>query len=807
MCLLNVLIAALTRNRKLNMPTKLCIGAAFGIAAILSTHFGVEYENMVINVRDIAPLSAGLFFGPAAGITAGLIGGIERYIAGAVWGVGEYTTVACSMATCLAGFIAAIFNRYIFKGRKPSPVYALFLGGVTEVFHMFAVFFTHGDDINNAFLVVDSCAIPMIIFTSIGMCLSSVLLSALSGEYKNIHRPEESEVPITTKFQLWLFVFIIVMAASTFMFSYSIQTRQALQSVQSEMEISVDGMSSNLEYMQKNHDSSVRLTKEQSLLFARALARELENTGGIKAITSERLEELRELYDIYEINAINADGYITASTNPDFIGFDMQSGEQSAAFMVLLDGRQKELSQDYMPITADSGVSVMYTGVAVSDGAIQVGFDDAEIKVFSDLASIDGILDNQHIGESGGILVADLDGSILIGELKDNNLSDFGCLKDDGEYFDAVLFGSKCYCLSKVTESNRIIAVLPYSEVYISRNISAYEIAFADILLFALVFVLIYILVQRIVVNNLDRINTSLDKITNGNLDEVVSVRSSAEFASLSNDINATVDTLKRYISEAENRIAEELEFARSIQTSALPQNFDFPNREEFKLFALMDTAKEVGGDFYDFFFVDKNKLALVIADVSGKGIPAALFMMRSKATIKSLSEAGNSPAQILQKANSLLCEGNNEQMFVTAWVGIVDFETGVMTCANAGHEYPVIRTSGRYELFKDKHDFVLGGMDGVSYREYELKLSEGERIVVYTDGVPEADNESGEQFGTERMLETLNENSALSVSDTLTNLRKSIYRFCGNADQFDDVTMLCFEFDKRMNNHHVNDK
>jgi sigma-B regulation protein RsbU (phosphoserine phosphatase) len=169
----------------------------------------------------------------------------------------------------------------------------------------------------------------------------------------------------------------------------------------------------------------------------------------------------------------------------------------------------------------------------------------------------------------------------------------------------------------------------------------------------------------------------------------------------------------------------------------------------------------------------------------------------------------GNSPAQILQKANSLLCEGNNEQMFVTAWVGIVDFETGVMTCANAGHEYPVIRTAGKYELFKDKHDFVLGGMDGVSYREYELKLSEGERIIVYTDGVPEADNESGEQFGTERMLETLNENSALnlSVSDTLINLRKSIYKFCGNADQFDDVTMLCFEFDKRMNNQHFNNE
>ncbi|MBR1751584.1 MAG: SpoIIE family protein phosphatase [Ruminococcus sp.] len=800
MCLLNVLIRQLTKGRELSALAKLLIGAVFGGAAVISTHFGVNYEAMVLNVRDIAPLSAGLFFGPLAGITAGIIGGIERYIAGIFFGVGSYTAVACSVSTCIAGLISAGFNKYIFKGKKPSPFYALFIGCVTEVFHMFAVFVTHRGDIINAFHVVDTCAIPMIIFTGIGMCVSSVLLSALSGEYRDFHKPDGSEVPITMKFQMWLFSFIAVMAVSTFMFSYSIQTRQTLQSVQNEMKITADELEKTLVSMDENTKNAIALTKQQALNIGHALAREIESTGGIAVLTDQRLEELRKLYGIYELNAISSEGFITSSTNPDFVGFDMRSGEQSAAFMALIDGTQNELLQDYMPITADSSISVMYTGVAVSDGAIQVGFDDNNIKAFSDLADLGSTLDDRHVGENGFILVADLDGLILTGGHKDESLDDYDCIREDGVFFSSRLGEEEYYCLSKLTDSYRVIVAMPHSEVYRSRDISAYETAFADILLFTLVFVLIYILVQRIIVNNLDRINESLGRITGGDLNEVVSVSSSVEFASLSKDINATVETLKRYITEAENRIDQELEFARTIQTSTLPQNFDFPNRNEFELFASMDTAKEVGGDFYDFFFVDKNKLALVIADVSGKGIPAALYMMRSKATIKSLAESGKSPAEIFTKANALLCDGNDAEMFVTAWIGIIDLETGIMKCANAGHEYPAIRraSSDGYELFKDKHGFVLGGMEGVRYKEYELTFDEGDRLFVYTDGVPEANNINGEQLGTERMLGSLNSENDMTVSETLQAVKNCIDTFCIDADQFDDITMLGFEFIKK---------
>ena len=291
--------------------------------------------------------------------------------------------------------------------------------------------------------------------------------------------------------------------------------------------------------------------------------------------------------------------------------------------------------------------------------------------------------------------------------------------------------------VEKLEDDTMLLTLLPVKEVYANRDMQAYETALADILLFAVIYLLISVLVQQIVVNNIQLVNQSLDKITGGDLNEVVNVRNASEFASLSDDINQTVSVLKGYIAAAEKRIEQELEFARSIQDAALPKNFKYP-RTDFELFAMMDPAKEVGGDFYDFFFVDNDHLALVIADVSGKGIPAALFMMRAKTAIRNLAESGRAPSEILFRANNTLCDGNDAEMFVTAWIGIIDLGTGEMRCANAGHEYPVLmRAGGEYELFKDKHGLALAAMEDMRYREYEIQLNPGDRLFVYTDGIP----------------------------------------------------------------------
>ena len=340
-----------------------------------------------------------------------------------------------------------------------------------------------------------------------------------------------------------------------------------------------------------------------------------------------------------------------------------------------------------------------------------------------------------------------------------------------------------------------VFTQIPKREVYESRDIQAYETMLADILFFTVIYVLISLLVQRMVVDNLLRVNKSLNRITDGDLNEKVDVYTSSEFASLSDDINLTVDVLKGYIDAAEKRMEQELLLAHTIQDSALPKNFTFSHKG-FEIFAAMDPAREVGGDFYDFFFVAADKMALVIADVSDKGVPASLFMMRSKTAIRGLAESGYEPEEIFFRVNNELCEGNELNMFVTVWMGIIDLNTGDMKCLNAGHEYPALmRKGGEYEILRDKHRLPLGAMHNMKYTGYDLHLDPGDCLYVYTDGIPDAININEEQYGIARMLDALNTYKDASMEGLLQAVKADQDAFVDGADQFDDITMIGFRF------------
>ena len=267
-------------------------------------------------------------------------------------------------------------------------------------------------------------------------------------------------------------------------------------------------------------------------------------------------------------------------------------------------------------------------------------------------------------------------------------------------------------------------------------------------------------------------------------------------FASLSHKTVEYVDEVRRVTAEKE-RIGTELHMAKQIQEGMLPSIFPpYPDRREFDLYASMDPAKEVGGDFYDFFLIDDDHLALVMADVSGKGVPGALFMMASKIILKSTATQGGSPADILTRMNKAICANNPMEMFVTVWLGILEISTGRLTAANAGHEYPVIRQAGgSFELFKDRHGFVVGGMDGVKYKGYDLWLHPGDKLFLYTDGLPEATDGDQKMFGVERMLATLNEHQNETPGTILTKVHRAVDAFVDGAEQFDDLTMLCIEY------------
>lgn len=247
----------------------------------------------------------------------------------------------------------------------------------------------------------------------------------------------------------------------------------------------------------------------------------------------------------------------------------------------------------------------------------------------------------------------------------------------------------------------------------------------------------------------------------------------------------------KEYL-EKENR-NQELSVATQIQTSALPTVFPaFPNRDEFEIYATMSPSKEVGGDFYDFFLIDDDHLALVIADVSGKGVPGAMFMMATKIMVKNSTYLKASPAKVLSDVNNQLCENNDNCMFVTVWLGIYEISTGKITASNAGHEYPLIKPKNQpFEIIEDKHGLVIGAMEDMEYKDYEIQLNQGDILYVYTDGVTEAINSDCTAYGMDRLVDNLNAKSFSTLDELLINTKYDIDTFANGENQFDDISML----------------
>ena len=336
------------------------------------------------------------------------------------------------------------------------------------------------------------------------------------------------------------------------------------------------------------------------------------------------------------------------------------------------------------------------------------------------------------------------------------------------------------------------------------RHIRATTILLPVLLAAALIVSLIVsLLLSRRIINPIVTLTEKVQQVEGDNLDFHWTLETGDETQTLANSFESLTERMKTYIADIQSITAEkerfgaELALATRIQTAMLPHVFPpFPERPEFDLYASMDPAKEVGGDFYDFFLIDEDHLCLVIADVSGKGIPAALFMMACKIILQSCAMLGNSAGEILTRTNEAICSNNPEEMFITVWLGILEISTGRLTAANAGHEYPVLkRADGVFELFRDKHGFVAGSMAGIKYKEYELQLCPGDKLFVYTDGVREARDADRKQFGTERMLAALNESRDAAPEQILKSVHRAVDAFVKDAEQFDDLTMLCMEY------------
>lgn len=298
--------------------------------------------------------------------------------------------------------------------------------------------------------------------------------------------------------------------------------------------------------------------------------------------------------------------------------------------------------------------------------------------------------------------------------------------------------------------------------------------------------------------------NTPSDKLSAIKKNDEIGVLAKA-VGKMETDIVEYVENLTMVTAEKE-RIGAELSIATQIQADMLPGIFPaFPDKPEFDIYATMNPAKEVGGDFYDFFMVDESHLAIVMADVSGKGVPAALFMVIGKTLIKDHTQPGRDLGEVFTEVNDLLCESNSEGLFITAFEGVLDLVSGEFTFVNAGHEIPFIcKKDGSYEPYKIRAGFVLAGMEGMRYKCGTMQLSPGDRLFQYTDGVTEATDKDGRLYGMSRLGEILAQNAALPPTELLVKVKEDIDAFVGDAPQFDDITMLCLEYRERMSNERI---
>lgn len=384
-----------------------------------------------------------------------------------------------------------------------------------------------------------------------------------------------------------------------------------------------------------------------------------------------------------------------------------------------------------------------------------------------------------------------------------------------GERYEGVIINDGVYGYTVTTvrpifadgESIACVSVeLPMSQLLSDIKEFRVFVSLAALITALIILVIISFIAMKIIIDPIVLVATEADSFITNNTkisDKLGIINTKDEIQALSESvlameigINEYIDRLTKATAERE-RIGAELSVATRIQASALPSVFPaFPERKEFDLYATMEPAKEVGGDFYDFYLIDDDHIALEIADVSGKGVPAALFMMISKILLKNQAYFTISPSDVLTLVNNRLCENNEAEMFVTVWLGIFEISTGKLVAANAGHEYPFIKhKDGKFEVCKDQHGFVLAGIENAKYKEYEIQLEPGDTLFVYTDGVAEATNANNELFGLERTLKSLNVDPEGTPKDIIDNVQKGIDDFVQSAPQFDDITMLCFKY------------
>ena len=416
---------------------QIIIGVLFGVLAIIGTEFGIRIDGAVINARDASPVCAGLLFGAPAGIIAGVIGGVERWLA-VFWGAGEYTRLACSISTVLAGVFAAVLRKYMFDNKKPKWYYCLATAVIAEVIHMLMIFLTNMTDARTAFSFVRACSLPMVAVNGLAVMLAGILLSLLAGRERKGSRHDLKN--ISQSFQRWLLICVTAGFLMTTIFTWALQTELAENEAHDLVKINLEDV----------REDVLDVSNENLLKLAESISLRINSEENADSVL---LSELAKEFDVAEINLIDHCGIIKASTHEDFLNYDMRGGLQSAEFLVLLEGKTKEYVQNYQPTSFDPSILRKYAGIALDRGGfVQVAYDAERFQRDIDDAVI-GATRNRHIGENGSIIIAGEDWNIVSDRHgnENKNLDVSGIYIDrstmpEEKPFDATVYGEDSIC-------------------------------------------------------------------------------------------------------------------------------------------------------------------------------------------------------------------------------------------------------------------------------------------------------------------------------------------------------------------------
>ncbi len=621
-------------------------------------------------------------------------------------------------------------------------------------------------------------------------------------------------------FRRWLFLVAIAAFLVTTTIGYCLETARLLR----DSDVSLTGQVNYLlsqvdEHLQRQEE--LRQSENDLVLSKARAAANLIEKDPFLLYSQDEVVGLADDLDLVSLTVCDETGLVVADSDGAGIGeYNFASSEQTARYLGLVLNYSSIIEEPRHSIDAN-GIETedvrVFAGVTRKDapGFVQVSIDAEAYANTLSAASLQNLVDSYAYGKGGIVFVSD--GDFIVSsnrkELRNKSLSsvfleqpiaDFQSsqqLLQELSRDDVIQLRNSenmgiMYMKVGLIDDCGVFVLSPSSDIFENRTLNIIQNAFFYLVVLGFMFWAASALLDDVVVRGFMRTNDVLALITAGDLEQRVEEHETVEFDALSDGINTMVDALKSLITDAESRVERELATAKAIQESALPRTFPpFPEVEAFDIYASMHAAKEVGGDFYDFFLIDDHTLGFLIADVSGKGVPASLFMMAAKTQIENFMSTGMPLADAIQTANHHLCTGNDAGMFVTVWAGSLDYSSGELTYVNAGHNFPLLRHDGKWEWLKKKCGLFLGTFETAKYRQETIRLAPGDELILYTDGVNEAFNVAEEEYGNERLEGFLNDHVDLRPHAMVDALRADVGAWAKGAEQSDDITVLCLEY------------